>query len=100
MKKIALFILLSALPAFGVWWFAVPSKHDRVVEVFDVAQVGDSRKIVQGLIGAPSQTGISGKGQIMKEGLAEESYTFFLVRYAFYYDADGRLADKYMFTSE
>jgi hypothetical protein len=100
MKKIALLILSSALPAFAVWWFAVPSRHDRVMEVFDVAQVGDSRKIIHGLIGAPSHTEISGKGRTVKEGLVEESYQFFLARYAFYYDTDGRLSDKYKFLSE
>src|SRR5690606_19938333 len=100
MKKIALLILLSILPAFAVWWFAVPSRHDRVTEVFDAVQVGDSRKMVQGLIGTPSHIEISGKGRTVKEGLVEEIYQFFLARYAFYYDAEGRLSDKYTFLSE
>lgn len=100
LKRICGLSVLAMAPAFAVWWFAVPSKYDKASEVFAAAQPGDSRKFVRGLLGSPSRVEIEGKYGPSKAGLTEDSYSFFLVRFAFYYDADGRLTKKYAFQSE
>ena len=100
MKRPMPLIIAVALAALAGWWFLVPSKHDKVMAAFESAQVGDSRQIIRGWIGSPSRTEVTGKGLSVKEGLICESYSFFLTRYGFFYDSNGRLADKYMFTSE
>ena len=100
MKAPTLLITAATLAALAAWWFLVPSRHDKVVAAFESAQLGDSREIIRRWIGPPSRTEKTGKGLSVKEGLICESYSFFLTRYGFFYDLNGRLADKYMFTSE
>ena len=102
MKKFVTYLSIVLLSCFSVWFIAVPSKQDRAVKAFEVAQVGDSQKIIQGWLGAPSFTERLEKKDsgFHHEAIIGESYSFFLVRYIFYYDASLRLRDKAKLTSE
>jgi hypothetical protein len=95
-------ILTAVLSGSLVWFFATPSRHDRAVRAYETAQVGDSRAIVEEFIGRPSSAKPPDRSENEQFPTATtcDSYSFFLVRYAFYFDANDKLVSKYMFTSE
>jgi hypothetical protein len=102
MKRWRLPLLAALLSGSLVWFFATPSKHDRAIRAYETAQVGDSRAIIEGLVGRPSSAKAPDKSEMEQFPSATicDSYSFFLVRYAFYFDANNKLVAKYMFTSE
>ena len=102
MKRWRLPIVAAMISGSLVWFFATPSKHDRAFQAFEAAQIGDSRAIIEGWIGRPSSATLPDKSEKEQYPSATvcDSYSFFLVRYAFYFDANNKLASKYMFTSE
>lgn len=102
MKKLLMYLSISSLSGFAVWLLAVPSKYDRAMKAFEVAQVGDSQTIIQGWIGEPRFSETLNKENSTKhhDAITGESYSFFLVRYVFYYDSSRKLRDKVYLASE
>ncbi len=104
MKTFVRYAVVALLASAAVWFFAVPSRFDRAAMVFDAAQVGDSRAIIRSSLGVPSLSETLTSEQKEREKRASvavcESYSFFLTRFAFYYDGGGKLVDKYKFQSE
>jgi hypothetical protein len=102
MKKLLIYLTISLLSGLAVWFVAVPSKHDRAIKAFEVAQVGDSQTIIRGWIGEPKFSETLNKEDSAKhhDAITGESYSFFLVRYVFYYDSSLKLRDKVYLTSE
>jgi hypothetical protein len=101
-KRWRLPILTAVLSGSLVWFFATPSRHDRAVRTYETAQVGDSRAIIEGFVGPPSSARPPDRSESEQFPTAKtcDSYSFFLVRYAFYFDGNDKLVSKYMFTSE
>jgi hypothetical protein len=95
-------ILAAIISGLLVWFFATPSKHDRAVRAYETAQIGGSRAIVEAFVGSPSSAKPPDRSESEQFPTAArcDSYSFFLVRYAFYFDASDKLVSKYMFTSE
>jgi hypothetical protein len=102
LKRWRLQVLTAVLSGSLVWFFATPSKHDRAIRAYEAAQVGDSRAIIEGFVGPPSSARPPDRSESEQFPTATtcDSYSFFLVRYAFYFDASNKLVSKYMFTSE
>jgi hypothetical protein len=102
MKRWRLPLFAALLSGSVVWFFAAPSKHDRAVRAYETAQIGDSREIIEGFVGPPSSVKAPDRSELEQFPTATtcDSYAFFLVRYAFYFDASNKLVSKYMFTSE